>query len=705
MDEPGAAAIENILRLAVDAVATGQHDTGVGIDLPDPVEGLAAVQPRHDHVQEHQVDVCAFLFEPLERLDSTAGDHDRVSERLEHFFGDFEDDLLIVHQKDRLTTPAQLWRGGPRLDALHIRGRQADADGRAAAERAVDGDQPAVVLCDAIRGGQAETGPFSPLLGGEEGIEDAQPGVLVHAVPGIGDGDLDVGTRLHIVRRHIGLVQFDVVGLDVEIAAAGHRLPCVDENVKESVLDLTAIHFHAPEIVAQLGDDPDLLLGPPEHLGHFVENLVHIRRRNLVLSATSKAEQLFGEIGGARDRCLDSVQIAAMGVVLVEAVEHQRGVSPDSHQQVIEVVGEPSGEGPDRLHLLRLQQLPLEPPLLRDVSDKLDNPGDLAAPAVLDRKPEELDPLDGRPLWTRDDLNLRFSGLDGTPRGARIAGLLATLVAMEARLALERGLFGVPLLHVSIDVYDPQVRVEHTDAVLDAVDDIFEEGLAVGQSLLRVNTLGDVLQYPLIVGDGAAFVTANQRPVGNPDRAEVLGHDPIGLMGELVAPFLVAVPRHLLRDPVGVFSVNHVAIGNPAGHEIVCGVSENALHVVGHELHRPVRVVSPKECHDRTRGDDAVGFLDQLHRPLALGDILDHRLLGNGPVRVPDRRIHDVVPAIVFGAFDLPGDLFTPFDSLVDAPGAHSIELVQSFVAELTGRVPPGALDELPVHELDPVVR
>ena len=48
--------------------------------------------------------------------------------------------------------------------------------------------------------------------------------------------------------------------------------------------------------------------------------------------------------------------------------EQQLGVADDRRQEVVEVVGDPAGELPDRLHLLRLPKLVLQALPLGDVA-------------------------------------------------------------------------------------------------------------------------------------------------------------------------------------------------------------------------------------------------------------------------------------------------------------------------------------------------
>jgi len=62
----------------------------------------------------------------------------------------------------------------------------------------------------------------------------------------------------------------------------------------------------------------------------------------------------------------------------IELHRHERGVSLDSHQQVVEIVGDTPGEGADGLQLLGLQELGFESFAAGDVDDDAANSGDPA---------------------------------------------------------------------------------------------------------------------------------------------------------------------------------------------------------------------------------------------------------------------------------------------------------------------------------------
>jgi hypothetical protein len=71
----------------------------------------------------------------------------------------------------------------------------------------------------------------------------------------------------------------------------------------------------------------------------------------------TEGQELAGECGAAIRGLPDFVDIPADWHRLVEVLGHQIGVADDGGQQVVEIVGDATGEPADRFHLLRMLQL------------------------------------------------------------------------------------------------------------------------------------------------------------------------------------------------------------------------------------------------------------------------------------------------------------------------------------------------------------
>ena len=89
----------------------------------------------------------------------------------------------------------------------------------------------------------------------------------------------------------------------------------------------------------------------------------------------AEGEQLVRQLGRSRRGPLDLPHILVPGILRRRRLEDERGIPQDRGQEVVEVVGNPAGQLPDGLELLRL--------LLR-----LDRLGPPPQPAI-DRRTEE----------------------------------------------------------------------------------------------------------------------------------------------------------------------------------------------------------------------------------------------------------------------------------------------------------------------------
>ncbi len=89
---------------------------------------------------------------------------------------------------------------------------------------------------------QSQSGPFAGLLGGEERLEYLVADLGRHARAGVGHGDHHVGARTDIrVVLRIGFIQHHICGLQHQLAAAGHGVPCVDCQVDQRICELGGV--------------------------------------------------------------------------------------------------------------------------------------------------------------------------------------------------------------------------------------------------------------------------------------------------------------------------------------------------------------------------------------------------------------------------------------------------------------------------------
>ena len=83
----------------------------------------------------------------------------------------------------------------------------------------------------------------------------------------------------------------------------------------------------------------------------------HARRQQLL---ATEGEKLAGQGGRPVGGLLHFHYLGVVRVVLLQTEEEQFGVAGDDAQQVVEIVGDATGQPAHRLHLLRLPQIRLQ---------------------------------------------------------------------------------------------------------------------------------------------------------------------------------------------------------------------------------------------------------------------------------------------------------------------------------------------------------
>src|SRR5207302_5610555 len=137
------------------------------------------------------------------------------------------------------------WRG----DVGHRRDpREVDSHCGAGARGALDPDVTAVLLHDTVHRREAEPGPLAHALRGEERLEQVCLNLRTHAGSAIAHTEHRVGSnagaRMRLDER---AVELDVAGLDGEPTALWHRVPGVDGEVQDDLLDLRRVGLDAAE--------------------------------------------------------------------------------------------------------------------------------------------------------------------------------------------------------------------------------------------------------------------------------------------------------------------------------------------------------------------------------------------------------------------------------------------------------------------------
>ena len=185
--------------------------------------------------------------------------------------------------------------------------------------------------------------------------------------------------------RDVGGVERAIGGLDDETAAARHRVPRVEREIDQRVFELIGIDEGVPDVVGEDRPEHDLLAERPlQEIADAGDQGVGVDRLRSERLPAGERKKPRGQRAGALDALQRQVfrpfdprpgwslrQKGELSVDGVEAAEHEG-------QEIVEVVCDAAGELAERLHLLRLAQLFLEPPPFRDVAGADHHPTRLA---------------------------------------------------------------------------------------------------------------------------------------------------------------------------------------------------------------------------------------------------------------------------------------------------------------------------------------
>jgi len=155
--------------------------------------------------------------------------------------------VFIFNQQNRLRAADTycVWdRCLRRFQGLRADG-QVHTERAAFAKFAVNIDEAVVLLDDAVDGGQAESGSLADFLFRIEGFKNMRQGLLIHAATVIADSKHGIiagqglGVLLAIVVRDRRLG-----GFDGDAACTVDRIPRVDAQVGENLVDLSRVDFN-----------------------------------------------------------------------------------------------------------------------------------------------------------------------------------------------------------------------------------------------------------------------------------------------------------------------------------------------------------------------------------------------------------------------------------------------------------------------------
>ena len=265
--------------------------------------------------------------------------------------------------------------------------RQQDQKGRALADLAVDEDEAAGLLDDAVDRRKTEAGAGADLLGGEEGIEDPVQVLARHAAAGVRSPRSGIVARRQGLALALGdtresasrcrclIVSVPPWSMASRALTARLMMTCSSwpwsaltraQVAAVGHLELDVLADQAAQQMRQLGQD----VGQVEHLG--LQGLL-----------AREGQQLAHQVGRAVGVLLDLHDVGEGLIARPVAQQQQIGKSDHRRQQVVEIVRDAAGQLADRLHLLRLDELQLEALLLGGVDEVRDETAQLLDTVLL----------------------------------------------------------------------------------------------------------------------------------------------------------------------------------------------------------------------------------------------------------------------------------------------------------------------------------
>ncbi len=226
----------------------------------------------------------------------------------------------------------------------------------------------AALLHDSVRAREPEAGPLADALGREERVEDPVADLARHPAALILDREDDVPSGLELEAARIVGTDFGVARPDRQRAAVGHRVARVQREVEEHLLHLAGVGANRIERGVEHRQSSIRSPRTRRSIATVSETSAFSSSGSRVEGlAPAEGEQLARQRGGALRARLDPAQVLGRLAVSVDLGLRQLGVAEHSEQEVVEVVRDARGELADRLDLLRLTELLLGGPALRDV--------------------------------------------------------------------------------------------------------------------------------------------------------------------------------------------------------------------------------------------------------------------------------------------------------------------------------------------------
>ena len=222
--------------------------------------------------------------------------------------------------------------------------REVNLESGAAADLAIDPDVTTILLENAVDGSESKAGPFSDLLGGEEGLKNSGDRGLVHADTSVADGEQDIVAFLHgEMLCSEDLVQFDGSSFENEFSASRHGVARVHSQVENDLIQLARVNLDDRGRTTRYHRDLDIISHERADKFHNVfESNIQVDQLGLQARFPSEGQQLACEGSAALDGFTNIAYVLTRVASGIDAVAKQFGAGGDDAENVIEIVSNPS---------------------------------------------------------------------------------------------------------------------------------------------------------------------------------------------------------------------------------------------------------------------------------------------------------------------------------------------------------------------------
>src|SRR5574337_88963 len=254
--------------------------------------------------------------------------------------------VLIDRYNTRLSCPIPLT-----IIGVDKRQDERKAGATTIAHRTLHPQFSPMFLNDPMTDTQPQAGPFTDLLSREKRVEDPGLDLSGNARTGISDAQGDPVTGYDLSADH-----------NSPETRRLHGIPGIGNQVQEYLFDLQRIDPDRRERGVQFLDDVDVLGFKllPEEVQCVRHHPVQVCVLSLPLGLAREVAQVIDDGRHPGRLCLDPPQIVTDRLLPDPLVPEQLlGIASDDHQGLVQLVGHPRGQRPDRRELPGLDKLRL----------------------------------------------------------------------------------------------------------------------------------------------------------------------------------------------------------------------------------------------------------------------------------------------------------------------------------------------------------